>query len=135
MEGLREAVGANAIKRGVGILYDDIEPSKVRGTRAGSSLDDVKNLTEVGTSSTLHARFRDIVLEELQPRIFTTNASHAGEWHSSLPQHAFLDSSAMRCQYSSGIKAVFKRTVWVHVQHSLISAERRAAYEAKRRRI
>ncbi len=79
IEGLREAVGANAIKRGVGILYDDIEPSKVRGTRAGSSLDDVKNLTEVGTSSTLHARFRDIVLEELQQQIFTTNASHPGE--------------------------------------------------------
>ena len=133
IEGLKEAA-SGYIKRGVAILFDDIEPSKMRGTRKGSTLEDLKHLCEVGTTSTLHARFRDIVIDENEPRCFTSNAANPNEWHDGLPSDVFLTSDVLRRSYSAGIKAVFKRTVFAHVQHSIISEELRAGYAIKRRR-
>ena len=133
IEGLKEAA-SGYIKKGVAILFDDIEPSKVRGTRKGSTLEDLKNLTEVTTTSTLHARFKDIVIDENEPRCFTSNACDPSEWHDGLPADVFITSAAVRAGYPAGIKAVFKRTVFAHVRHSIISEEMRAGYTIKRRR-
>ena len=91
IEGLKEAA-SGYIKKGVAILFDDIEPSKVRGTRKGSTLEDLKNLTEVTTTSTLHARFKDIVIDENEPRCFTSNAANPSEWHEGLPADVFVTS-------------------------------------------
>ena len=124
IEGLKEAA-SGYIKKGVAILFDDIEPSKVRGTRKGSTLEDLKNLTEVTTTSTLHARFKDIVIDENEPRCFTSNAANPNEWHDGLPADVFITSAAVRAGYPAGIKAVFKRTVFAHVQPP--SSRRRCA--------
>ena len=115
-------------------MFDDIEPSKVRGTRKGSTLEDLKNLTGVTTTSTLHARFRDIVIDEQEPRAFTSNAANPNEWHDGLPADVFITSAAVRAGYTAGVKAVFKRTVFAHVQASIISEAMRTGYAIKRRR-
>ena len=133
IEGLKEAA-SGYIKKGVAILFDDIEPSKMRGTRKGSTLEDLKHLTAVSTTSTLHARFRDIVIDENEPRCFTSNASNPSEWHDGLPADVFLTSDVLRRSYSASIKAVFKRTVFAHVQSSIISEAMRIGYAIKRRR-
>ena len=133
IEGLKEAA-SGYIKKGVALLFDDIEPSKVRGTRKGSTLEDLKHLCEVGTTSTLHARFRDIVIDENEPRCFTSNATTPHDWHDGLPHDVFLTSDILRRAYSPGVKAVFKRAVFAHVQSSIIPDELRNSYTIKRRR-
>ena len=133
IEGLKEAP-SGYIKKGVAILFDDIEPSKMRGTRKGSTLEDLKHLTEVGTTSTLHARFRDIVIDENEPRCFTSNASNPSEWHDGLPADVVLTSDVLRRAYSAGVKAVFKRAAFAHVQSSIIPEELRNSHTIKRRR-
>ena len=94
----------------------------------------MKNLTEVTTTSTLQARFKDIVIDENEPRCFTSNASNPNEWHDGLPADVFITSAAVRVGYTAGIKAVFKRTVFAHVQSSIISEAMRTGYAIKRRR-
>ena len=133
IEGLKDAA-TGYIKKGVAILFDDIKPSKVRGTRKGSTLEDLKNLTEVTATSTLHARFKDIVIDENEPRCFTSNAANPSEWHDGLPGDVFVTSDFVRAGYPAGIKAVFKRTVFAHVQSSIISEEMRNCHAIKRRR-
>ena len=82
----------------------------------------------------MHARFRDIVLDENEPRCFTSNEANPHEWHDGLPPDVFLTSDVLRRAYSAGVKAVFKRAVFAHVQSSIIPEELRNSHAIKRRR-
>ena len=70
----------------------------------------------------------------MRTSLAASNASNPSEWHEGLPADVFLTSDVLRRSYSAGVKAVFKRTVFAHVQHSLISEELRNGYAIKRRR-
>ena len=74
------------------------------------------------------------MIDENEPRCFTSNASNPSEWHDGLPADMFITSAAVRAGYPAGIKAVFKRTVFAHMQHPIISEEMRTGYAIKRRR-
>jgi len=137
IDSLREATSVNLslAKKGVPILFDDIEPCKVRGTRKGNTLEDLKHICEVTNKVTLHARFKDIVLDENEPRLFTSNAMNPHDWHDGLPKKVFDSADAVRMEYSAGIKAVFKRVCFAHVKRPLISEDMRKAFDLKRRRV
>ena len=124
----------SCLKTGVGIILDDIEPSKVRGARSGSTIEDLKALCEVTTATSIHSRYRDIQLDENEPRIFTANAKEPSEWHSDLPEDVWSTSDSVREKYDMNIKAVFKRTCFAFVKHSVVSQNLRDDHDVKRRR-
>jgi len=134
IEGLREAVSGNFLRAGVGIIFDDIEPSKVRGTRGGSTVEDMKALCEVTTSTCIHARYRGIVLAENEPRIFTANGREPCHWHDGLPRDVWATSNEVRANYDMNITAVFKRTCFAFLDAPLIPESLRTEFAVKRRR-
>ena len=107
---------------------------KVRGTRKGNTVEDLKHICEVANKVTLHARFKDIVIDENEPRLFTSNAMNPQEWHDGLPEKVFDNSDVVRAGLSPGIKAVFKRVCFAHVKKPLVSDDMRKAFDLKRRR-
>lgn len=135
IDSLREAFTNNYLKEGVGIVFDDIEPSKRRGTRYGCTLEDMKALCDVTTCTNIHARYRDVSIPSDAPRVFTANAQEPCEWHCDLPSDVWSTSDAIRSNYSMHVKAVFKRTCFALVEHSLVPDAVRQTHDAKRRRV
>eukprot|EP00971_Amphidinium_carterae_P174583 3460885-Amphidinium_carterae.1 len=78
-------------------------------------------------------RYRDVNLPPA-PRIFTSNAMEPCEWHADLPKNVFKDVACNRQEYRSPVKAVFKRVVFAHVTHSLISNEMRREWELRKKK-
>jgi hypothetical protein len=133
MDALREAYSNDLLHQGVPIVFDEIEPGKMKGTRKGSSIEDVKLICEVSSTTTIHARYRDIVLNENQPRIFTSNSSEPHGWHADLPKYIFNMDEGERAKLDAHVKAVFKRCCFAVVSHSLITEEMRRCFNLKRR--
>eukprot|EP00971_Amphidinium_carterae_P258655 5133816-Amphidinium_carterae.1 len=129
VDALREASGSQCFKCGVPVIFDDIEPSKACGSRKGHMLEDLKALCDVTNTVSIHARYKDIVLDERQPRIFTTNSTQPSEWHSQLPVDVLEMSANRRKDYNAHVKAIFKRTAFARVTHSLIPEEIRKAFQ------
>ena len=134
LDSLREAQTLGLLKSGVCIIFDDVELKKLKDSRQGCPKEEVKTIVEVQQSTTIAARFRDIKLDENQPRTFTTNALVPNEWHDSIPKDVFETSDVVRAAYDAHIKAIFKRTCFAVVTRSLISDDMRRAYDSKRRR-
>ena len=133
VDAIRECVTSGLLRCSIPILLDEIKPDAMCGTRRGHSLEDLKHLCEVTTSTTVHARYRDICFDVDQPRAFTSNAGNPHEWHQGLPDQVKEVSNDTRKSYQPDIKAIFKRTCFAHIQHSLIPQGMRDAFEARRR--
>jgi len=134
IDSMREAQTNGLLKSGVGFIMDDVELQKLKDSRKGCPKEEVKTIVEVQQATTIAARFRDIKLDENQPRSFTTNALTPHEWHNSIPVDVFETSDAVRVKYDTHVKAIFKRTCFALVTQPLISEEMREAHDAKRRR-
>ena len=132
VEGLGLVNTVKWCKEWVGILLDEVRPGKVRGTRDGMSVDEVKKLCGVNMQAGLDARHHDIMLSKNQPRVFTANALNPSEWHEVLPADLYRTSDAVRLCMSPDVKAIGKRVAWAVVTESVIPQALRDAYNSKR---
>ena len=97
------------------------------------SIEDIKHMTEVQKSSTLDGRNKDISFSTDQARVFTTNAEGPHGWHKALPKYVFAMDNAERAALHPDVKAVFKRTVFAHVDRSLVPPATSSAFAQSRR--
>ena len=132
VEGLSAAAAGGWLLPGIPILLDELKPSAPRGTRPCMSVDELKKLTDVTTSVTVDARYRDLRLCEDEPRVVTANAMNPSDWHEVFPPDLFEVSAEARRLLDADAKAVGKRTAWALVQHNLIPQELRDAYNLRR---
>ena len=68
------------------------------------------------------------------PRIFTSNAMTPMEFLANLPTDPWSMSDETRCMLNAEVKAVFKRTCFALVTHSMVPDEVRAEHQKRRRR-
>ena len=132
VDSVRDATHQGLMRPFVPILFDEVTPGKVRGTRPRMTLEDIKHMTEVANTSTVDGRCNDIKFHQNQPRILTNNAKTPFGVHPDLPIDPFQGSDDIRSEYEPDVKAVFKRTCFAHVDVSLISQEMRDAYQASK---
>jgi hypothetical protein len=133
VESLRDAATNGSMKSKVPILFDDLSPDMACGTRAGMPIEVLKLILEVSQSTSVHARFKDLVFASDQPRIFTANAATPHEWHRSLPPNVFDMSDSDRAGLDFNIKAAFKRCCFAFVGHAVVPAEAREQHQQARR--
>ena len=133
VESLRDAATNGSMKSKVPILFDDLSPDRACGTRAGMPIEMLKMILEVSQSSSVHARFKDLVFASEQPRIFTANAATPHEWHRSLPQNVFEMTNDTRAGLDFNIKAAFKRCCFAFVGHAIVPAGAREQHQHARR--
>jgi len=114
------------------ILFDEVTPSKPRGTRGSMSIEEVKKCVEVHDTTFADGRNVDIAFHPNQPRCFTSNAMNPNQWHGTLPENPFIETDSTRKTYAADIKAVFKRVCFAHVNVSVISQQTRDEYHASR---
>ena len=131
VEGLSAAAGGGWLLPGIPVLLDEVKPSAPRGTRPPMSAEELKKLTDVTTSVTMDARYRDLRLCEDEPRVMTANAMNPSEWHSVFPPDLLEATPEARLLLDADAKAVGKRTAWAHVQHNLIPQALRDAYNRR----
>ena len=72
-DGLADAHRDHLMDANIPILFDEVRPGRPQGSRKPMDVENLKKITEVTSSTTLEARFRDIQLNYPQPRIFTFN--------------------------------------------------------------
>ena len=116
---LRNASADGLLRSGVPVLYDDLTPGLVRGTRPPMNLDDIAKFTEVVNKSTINARNGDIDMPAGMPKLITTNAMTPGEWHPALPPNALTMTVEERKLLSPQVKAVFKRCIFLNIDAPL----------------
>jgi hypothetical protein len=133
VESLRDAAASGTMKSKVPILFDDLSPDRACGTRTGMPVEMLKMILEVSQSTSVHARFKDLVFASDQPRIFTANAATPHEWHRSLPQGVFEMPDATRAALDFNIKAAFKRCCFAFVGHAVVPMEAREQHQQARR--
>ena len=134
VEALRDASNSGLMKGRIPILFDDLSPDAACGTRSGMPIESLKLILEVTQSSSIHARFKDLVFAADQPRIFTANASNPKGWHKALPADPFFSGSdADRQALDFNVKAAFKRCCFAFVGHSLVSQGARDQHQQVRR--
>jgi hypothetical protein len=133
VESLRDASMNGSMKSKVPILFDDLSPDRACGTRTGMPIEVLKLILEVSQSTSVHARFKDLVFASDQPRIFTANAATPHEWHRSLPPNVFDMSDNDRAGLDFNIKAAFKRCCFAFVGHAIVPAEAREQHQQARR--
>ena len=121
---LRVAVAAGLMVPGVPVLCDEVTPGATKGSRAASSLEELKKCTNVAYTDTVDARNSDITFAAGQARIFTSNASSLQAWHPALPAAAEAMSPAERLSLDPSVRAVFKRVVWARVDVPLVPSLR-----------
>jgi hypothetical protein len=121
VESLRDANTNGFMKSKVPVLFDDLSPDRACGTRTGMPVESLKLILEVTQSTSVHARFKDLVFAANQPRIFTANASNPNDWHNALPAHPFNGSDVSRLALNFNVKAAFKRCCFASVEHPLVS--------------
>jgi hypothetical protein len=132
VESLRGAAINGSMKGKIPILFDDLSPDMACGTRAGMPIESLKLILEVSQSTSIHARFKDLVLAADQPRIFTVNAATPQAWHRALPAEPFNCSDASRMALDFNVKAAFKRCCFAFVGHSLVPQAARHYHQQSR---
>ena len=133
-DGLADAHRDHLMDANIPILFDEVRPGRPQGSRKPMDVENLKKITEVTSSTTLEARFRDIQLNYPQPRIFTFNGQSPGDWHDAIPRELWSMTLEARLRMGSDALAVVKRTAWAHVRENLVPADARKEYEEALRR-
>ena len=122
----------------VPLVFDDVAPSELRGTRPCMSWNEVKHLTYVTKtkegSEALDARNDDIVFPPNCPRIFTSNKLTPSDWCKGLvdvstfsPEGVMATLRWNKAYVESA--AIYKRCVFANVTTCLIPQDKRVLYE------
>lgn len=134
----------NELGSGIPILLDDWTPRKLRGA-AAIEADELKNILDVTMAKQLPARWEELLLPKMAPRIITSNAESPSQWSHFLPKKlhewvAVLVSSdgssglseekkevlaLMKQQMTNDATAIVRRAVFVHINHSLIPVDKK----------
>ena len=110
------------LRSGTPLLFDDVTPSAMRGTRKPMTIEEVKHITNVDGGESCEGRNNDITIADNCPRIFTSNASTPTEWCEELPEVRNLKFASDRLSAcSDNALAVFKRVAFMQVTVPLIS--------------
>ena len=96
------------------------------------SIECLKHITEAADTSSVHARYGDIIFAVPQPKIFTSNAATPHAWFHQLPPNIFGVEPAQRLGFCPDVQAVMKRVFFLHVSECMIPANVRAAHDAEK---
>ena len=115
-------------------LLDEWTPMEPKGSRAPSTLEEIKKVCNCETSSSIDARRRDLTTSADQPRVVTSNARDPSSWHDSLPADPWSLTPQQRVQLISGpVRAFFKRAVFCVLSVSVVSAEFASVWSERKR--
>ena len=113
-------------------VFDEIDPGKPSGTRPPLGVENLKRIVEIGSSTQLAARHKDISFAAGQPKLFTSNALSLNDWLPDIPKDIYTMSNADFLKLPPSVVAVIRRCLFWHISSSYIPQDVRNQFKRRR---